>query len=223
MEQQMKTASPLIQKYDEEYFERGVISGTSCYINYSWMPELSIRMAHFMTVNLPIVQKQKVLDYGCAKGFTVKALRLLGVDAYGVDISDYAISKAPTETKPYCSKISDVADPNCFAQDYDWLISKDVFEHIHIADLNKLLHCCREHVKKMFIVVPLSADDYSNKFIIPEYDRDVTHITIKTKAWWEKTFRKHGWTTERFTYEFEGIKESWTKAWPKGNAFFILS
>ena len=42
-----------------------------------------------------------VLDVGCAKGFLVRHLRKLGVDAWGTDISEYAISTAPADVRPY--------------------------------------------------------------------------------------------------------------------------
>lgn len=42
-----------------------------------------------------------VLDVGCAKGFVVRALRRLGVEAWGIDPSAYAIAHAPEEVRPY--------------------------------------------------------------------------------------------------------------------------
>ena len=42
-------------------------------------------------------KKQKVLDIGCGKGFLVKDLVDLGIDAYGVDISKYAIQNSPKD------------------------------------------------------------------------------------------------------------------------------
>ena len=50
----------------------------------------------------------RVLDIGCAKGFFVKDLRdaLPGLDAIGIDVSDYAIENAYPEAKPYLSKAS---------------------------------------------------------------------------------------------------------------------
>jgi SAM-dependent methyltransferase len=38
-----------------------------------------------------------VLDVGCAKGFLVKDLVDAGLDAYGVDISEYAVLKCPSD------------------------------------------------------------------------------------------------------------------------------
>ncbi|MBA2320135.1 MAG: class I SAM-dependent methyltransferase [Deltaproteobacteria bacterium] len=44
---------------------------------------------------------REVLDIGCAKGFLVRHLRELGVDAWGSDVSAYAIESAPDSVKPY--------------------------------------------------------------------------------------------------------------------------
>lgn len=45
----------------------------------------------------------RVLDVGCAKGFLVKDFRdaLPGLEAFGVDVSAYALQQAPAETAPY--------------------------------------------------------------------------------------------------------------------------
>lgn len=41
----------------------------------------------------------KVLDVGCAKGFLVKAFEDVGINAWGVDVSEYAISNAPVDIR----------------------------------------------------------------------------------------------------------------------------
>jgi SAM-dependent methyltransferase len=40
----------------------------------------------------------RVLDVGCAKGFLVKDLLELGIDAFGVDVSEYALMHCEPET-----------------------------------------------------------------------------------------------------------------------------
>ena len=42
---------------------------------------------------------QKVLDIGCGKGFLVKDLVDLGIDAYGLDISKYGIAQIKKNSK----------------------------------------------------------------------------------------------------------------------------
>ena len=47
------------------------------------------------------LQNKKVLEIGCAKGFVVEAMRDLGIDAYGIDVSQYAKDCAREDIKPY--------------------------------------------------------------------------------------------------------------------------
>ena len=46
-----------------------------------------------------------VLDVGCAKGFLVLAFRRMSIKAWGVDISDYALSEAPIDVRAYLGKV----------------------------------------------------------------------------------------------------------------------
>jgi hypothetical protein len=76
--------------------------------------------------------------------------------------------------------------------------------------------------EKMFVVVPVGADDVSGKFIIPEYNHDHTHFTVKSDKWWANLFEKSGFIVEKMIYDFRYCKYNWTAVWPKGNAFYIL-
>ncbi len=209
--------------YNEEYFERGAVTGISGYMNYGWMPELTMRMAHFYVMNLPIEINDKVLDFGCAKGYMVKSLRLLDVEAYGVDISEYAISNCDTKVIKFCKKIHGLEDAELFDKKYDWMIAKDVFEHISENELRILLKRSLEKVNKIFAVIPLAAENISGKYIIQDYDFDKTHIVAKTKDWWINLFSEMGWTLEKFSYSFRGCKENWTTVFPEGNGFFVIT
>ena len=80
-------------KYDEDYYENGLAKGISGYENYRWIPELTYPMAYSICKSLKIKKNDKVLEYGCAHGFLVKALNDFNIDTYGVDISSYALSK----------------------------------------------------------------------------------------------------------------------------------
>jgi 2-polyprenyl-3-methyl-5-hydroxy-6-metoxy-1,4-benzoquinol methylase len=50
---------------------------------------------------LPPSDGREVLDVGCAKGFLVRHLRSLGIDAWGCDISEYAIARAPDDVREH--------------------------------------------------------------------------------------------------------------------------
>ena len=208
------------EMYNEDYFERGLVSGISGYMNYSWMPELTLRMAHFFITDLPIARQEKVLDFGCAKGFLVKALRILGIEAYGVDVSQYAIAQTDTAIRQYCCLTPPKDFLPSFVDVYDWMIAKDVFEHIPEQAIRDLLVQTAGRVRRCFAVIPLAANDISNKYIVPEYDRDVTHVLARTAKWWTALFSETGWEVEGLSYTFNGCKENWTSKWQCGNGFF---
>jgi len=212
----------LSDKFNEDYFERGSILGISGYINYCWMPELTIPMVHHIIRHLDIKREHIILDYGCAKGFVVKAFRLLGLEAYGVDISEYAISQTPNDVKNFCKLISKTSDIFTDSTVFDWLISKDVLEHIPEEEIIDFLSQSAHHVKRMFVAIPLGIDDSSGKFVIPAYANDKTHITIKTFDWWHDIFNRHNWNVKSSGHYFFGVKEHWQKINAEGNGFFVL-
>jgi 2-polyprenyl-3-methyl-5-hydroxy-6-metoxy-1,4-benzoquinol methylase len=73
-----------------------------------------------------------VLDAGCAKGFLVRALRERGVEAYGVDSSEYAVSHAGDEIKPHVW-VGSITEP--LKDRYDLITCIEVIEHLPAADL----------------------------------------------------------------------------------------
>lgn len=211
--------------FDFDYYELGIQKGKSGYENYRWIPELTMRMAHYMITDLPIKRTQKVLDFGCAKGFLVKALRMFGIESYGVDVSSYAIQSVipdKWDTHKSCKLIVNWNMPFKKIK-FDWIIAKDAIEHLNEEELSKFLILSKKHGKRIFTAVPLGKIvDGKEKFIIENYEGDVTHIIRKPPSWWKKTFEKHGWKIESFKYTMPPIKENWTIPYPKGNGFFIL-
>ena len=205
-------------KFDEDYFENGIITGKSCYVNYRWISELTIKMAHKLIIYLGLKTSDSLLDFGCAKGYLVKALRILEIEAYGCDISEYAINNIDHEVAKYCY----LNNQNClpFEQTFDWIISKDVLEHLEEELIDEFLLLARQRTNQMFHVVPLG--DEKGNFIISAYNSDDTHIQKKPLDWWIEKFRLHGWTNISYTFRVPGVKDNWTKEYPKGNAFFTV-
>ena len=82
-----------------------------------------------------IVEKfnpKTALDVGCAYGELVKSLNELGVEAYGIDGSDYAISKAPSSIKDKLFKVNLNSDLFPFDdKKFDFVGSFYSVEHIH--------------------------------------------------------------------------------------------
>jgi len=201
--------------YDEDYFERGIETGKSCYQNYRWMPEATMSMAMTMIDLLGIKKDDTILDYGCALGYLVKAFRLLHRNAWGVDVSEYAIRNIDPAVKPYCSRWPFPTHPQLI---FDFGIAKDVFEHIYPEELFILLRTTLS-VRKLFVVVPLGEN---GKYFATPNDFDVTHINCEDFYWWEKQFQLGGWSVLWFGNQIDGIKDSYYEKYPEGHGFYIL-
>lgn len=205
--------------FDKDYFENGLVTGKSCYINYRWLPELTIKMAHRIIKYLDIHENHKVLDYGCSKGYLTKAFRILDVDAYGCDISQYAIDSVDAEVRPYC-RLIDKSNLIPFQEfNFDWLVTKDVLEHMSEDNIDAFLACSVTRTQNMFHIIPLGDQ---NVFRISAYHDDVTHIQIQNEEWWTRKFLSHGWILTDFTYAIRGIKSNWTDMYSNGNGFFTV-
>lgn len=206
-------------KYNFDYYERGLEAGVSCYYNYKWLPYKTIPTVMAYIDHLNIERGASVLDFGCAKGFYVKALRLLARDAWGCDISNYAISAADDETKRYV-KVCDGEAPIPFNRCFDYIIAKDVLEHLEEEEVISLLQAAKKAVpKKFFIVVPLTKN---GKYIIPSDELDATHKIRKTKQEWADFLTSSGWHLDFVSCRVEGIKDHHA-IYPEGVGFFTLT
>jgi hypothetical protein len=211
--------------FDKDYFENGLITSKSCYENYRWIPELTYPLAHSLINFLHLKPDFKILEYGCAHGFLVKALNDLFIPTFGVDISTYAINSCPNDVSNKLLKIkndfihSDIK--NHFGiNNFNYCISKDVFEHIEPNKLKYIVEELSFLCKKLFVIVPLGDNGI---YRINTYHLDPTHIIAENEQWWINFFKKNGgYQLKSFNYDVIGIKDRWNKINAKGNGFFLL-
>jgi len=95
-------------EYDISYFDRVKArnqslpehpAGYSRYENiYPWYEHLYTPLMDRLKPNQYV--GKKTLEIACAKGYIVEEWRKLGIDAWGIDISQYAIDEASEEVKP---------------------------------------------------------------------------------------------------------------------------
>jgi len=199
--------------YDEEYFERGLETRKSCYQNYRWIPELTIPLAMTIVDYLGIGTRHKILDFGCAKGFLVKAFRLLNRNAFGMDISRYAIENCDSYVKEFCFNNEHFSNER-----FDFCIAKDVFEHIDLLELSGFLQSNIADV--FFAVIPLGID---NVFNASFNNLDYTHVNCMTKDQWIQFFYDNNLDCNEFTTKIKGIKDSYYGNCPEAHGFFTLS
>jgi SAM-dependent methyltransferase len=200
-----------LHSFNQDYYENGVKKQISGYENYRWMPTRSIPEA--MSI-IDAVDFNSCLDFGCAKGYLVHALRLLGKNATGVDISEYAIANCHPAVK---NNVFHLTQPLYeLTTRYDLVIAKDVLEHVPEADIPETLRQLRFVAEQALFVIPLGDD---NLFRIREYEIDKTHVTRKDEEWWLGQVRNAGFELVRFSYGLGSVKEKWKKH-AHGNGFF---
>lgn len=82
------------------------------------------------------LQPRKVLDAGCAKGFLVEAFWERGVEAHGIDVSEYAISQIRKDIQPFCRSAS-LTEP--IEGRFDLVTCLEVMEHIPKSEERQVL------------------------------------------------------------------------------------
>ena len=123
------------------------------------------------------IRPRTVLDAGCAMGFLVEALRARGVEAYGIDLSEYAIAQVHPDARPYC-RVGSVAEP--FPQRYDLIVSIEVLEHMPRAEAERAVaNFCAHADDVLFSSTPF---DY----------REATHLNVQSPEVWAELFARQG-------------------------------
>lgn len=123
------------------------------------------------------IAPHKTLDVGCAKGFLVEALRDRGVEAYGIDISEYAITEVRQDIKPFC-KVQSALLP--LDEKYDLITCIEVLEHLEGKDISiAIQRMCEATDDIIFSSTPYDYEEES-------------HISIHTPEYWVEQFAYHG-------------------------------
>src|SRR6516225_1448695 len=124
-----QAAIPRDREYGSEYFDTYGRLGPCTYTreNPHWLKFFG----HVADEIVRRLRPRLVLDVGCAKGFLVECLRDRGVEAYGLDVSEFAISEVRPDIKPYCW-VGSVQDS--ISKDYNLITCIEVCEHLSEAD-----------------------------------------------------------------------------------------
>lgn len=119
----------------------------------------------------------RVLDAGCAIGLLVETLRGRGIDAEGIDLSDYAIEQAHASVRSHL-RVGSIADE--LAGRYDLIVSIEVLEHMPPAAAEAAVaNFCRHADDVLFSSSPT---DFG----------EATHVNVRPPEYWAELFARHG-------------------------------
>lgn len=173
---------------DKDYFENREKNGFSHLNTYD--PSVIIPRVKAIIKATHISPDSVVLDFGCAKGFYLKAFYQEGVSAVGYDVSEYAVSQANEFLKKEVAfadfkKIEALASKKKF----DLVLMKDTAEHIAEPKLNDIFKRLARIAKKALIIVPVTE---KNGKMCPDLYQDPTHINMQSDRYWEAYLTKYG-------------------------------
>lgn len=167
----MTSPSQPASPFDAHYYATGC--GTPMTRDALWLAQFA-RIAERIISDM---QPKTVLDAGCAMGFLVEALRAKGVEAWGIDISEYAISQVHESVKAFCNIGSVTAS---LARRYDLVVCIEVLEHLPKAAAEAAVANFCAHTDD--ILFSSSPNDFA----------EPTHYNVQPPEYWAEQFARHG-------------------------------
>ncbi|MDO4743135.1 MAG: class I SAM-dependent methyltransferase, partial [bacterium] len=146
------------KSYSKTYYENYTFGSKT--INYKKSNELTLFFQNTARLIVNKYHPKTVLDVGCAMGGLVEQLRILGVEAYGIDVSEYAIKHVITGVKSFCTTASIIDPlPENFPKRYDMITCLGVLEELSEEDAKAALkNMCDYSDKLVFCTDCLPAD-----------------------------------------------------------------
>lgn len=177
-------------KLDASFYDREYYMGKKGGFVYKRSKSLWGRISKFLSnyykaLTIKFFLKPKtVLDVGCGTGQLVKQLRVLGIDAYGVEISKDALEMADSDIKPFLKK-GDIIDIPYKNNEFDLVMTFDVLEHVERAKIRRAIEETIR-VSKKYIFHKVYTRE--NLWIRWFHGHDMSHISIFSKRRWMKFF-----------------------------------
>lgn len=186
--------------------------------------DFTSRYIYFSTIAESLVKTFSpncVLDTGCNCGALVKAFVELGIEAYGVDIAQDALSAAPEAIKKYLYRVNVVQDVLPFPSDkFDLVTTLDLVEHLpnygcFISEMRRVM----KMGQFAYISTPSKLEDfilYRRGFFRQSPEERLAHCNLHSKPFWIKLFRAHQLEYVR-DFPKEDYKKAISSATPQSN------
>jgi protein-L-isoaspartate(D-aspartate) O-methyltransferase len=144
-------ASGLAKKWAVDYWDGDRRTG---YGGYRRIPGVWDGFLRKLVDHYGLTSKSRVLDIGCGKGFMIADLLELlpGVHVEGIDISDYAIERAPEQLNGLV-QVANCIDLPFEDKSFDLAVSINVFHNLHCKELAKSLEEISRVASRQYLVV----------------------------------------------------------------------
>lgn len=123
------------------------------------------------------IAPRTAMDVGCAMGFLVETLRDRGVDARGIDVSEYAIGQAHPDVAPYLA-VASATEP--LPGRYDLVTCIEVLEHMPADEAERAID----------VLTAAAADILFSSS--PTDHAEPTHLNVQPPEAWAAAFARRG-------------------------------
>lgn len=157
---------------------------------------------------LDITPDENILDFGCATGGLVHALKTRGIaDVKGTDISYWAINYGK-EYFELCEEL-EYHNLNLLASSFSIILFLDVLEHVPSEQEIRNMLGLVEYGTTIAIRVPVSAKE-GEPYVLEVSRNDATHVQCHTKRWWDNLLHESEFVFDkvlrgRAIYESKGV------------------
>ncbi|MHA2378825.1 MAG: class I SAM-dependent methyltransferase [Candidatus Thorarchaeota archaeon] len=189
--------------FEEEYYVQTESTGQ----RNLWMKKFGA-LAEDLICSVPLSNDMRILEFGCAAGGLLSALKRSGlVHLKGTDISYWAVKYAHDvygleEEVEYCNL-------NLLTGDLDVVLMLDVLEHVPTEkEICRLLSLVRRGTK-LVVRVPVSVRE-GDPYYLEVSRNDVTHVQCHTSDWWHSLLEEEGYSPVKTLsgpaiYESDGV------------------
>lgn len=165
--------------YEQAYYDHYDIGSKT--VSYLESPELRQFLAGVARELTGHFHPKTMLDAGCAMGVLVSEFIKLGVSAYGIDLSEYAVTHGDPLARGVCFQGS-MAEPfpAQLPERFDLVTCMEVVEHMTPEEGRAAIaNLCRVTDTVIFCSTP---DDFA----------DTTHINVQEREYWAACFAENG-------------------------------
>lgn len=179
-------------RIDASYYDREYYMGKKGGHKISYLDSFLGKIFHnLLNLYRALIYKitlnpRSALDMGSGLGKMVKYLRLLGVEAYGIDISQFAVNSVDKRIKPYI-KLADATKLPFKDNQFDLVFSHNLLEHL---DYEKSVKAIKESIRvsKKYIIHKIYTKE--NLWYQVFHRRDFSVISFFSKKYWENIFNQ---------------------------------
>jgi len=183
-------------KFGEEYY---LYSKNDNGCDFTVKGDWQQNYAKFVEKHFNEFKSGKTLDFGCAMGANTSALKDIGFDITGIDVSEWYVNNSPFENVKLYSYNPNKPDFPFEDETFDFIHSQQVIEHMKKSQINKVLKELNRVLKTDGIIYVATVEE-DEKGI----EKEPTHYSCLSVKDWDKYFKKAGF--ENITKSYKSIK-----------------